>query len=111
MTAEEIVDLAEQLGLHCDYEDCPEENDAETLLVWHDSDDSTVGGVFIQIHEGQAQLADLKSWARTGGDAIPMIPDKDGGAHVPRCIRDYAERSKNRTRIGRKQAEAKRNKP
>ena len=53
MTAEEIVDLAEQLGLHCDYEDCPEESGAETLLVWHDSDDSTVGGVFIQIHEGQ----------------------------------------------------------
>lgn len=89
MTSQEIVELAEQLGLHCDHDDDPAAE--ESILLWHDAD--TDGGLLFRFHEGKTQLTDLKTLTNpTDNWNAKRRKSGNQSSVIRRCIDDYVER-------------------
>jgi hypothetical protein len=100
MTSVEIIELAERLGLHCDYDDDPEQLEDETIFLWHDADLEPDGGLLIRFHDGQAYIADLKTWALAEDNHASrngFSTTRAGQIH--HCIGAYAERCNLRPRV------------
>ncbi len=99
MSAEETIELAEQLGLHWDHDDDPAQ-DEETIILWHDTDEAD-GGLLIRIRDGQADLADLKNW---GMAESMQVAGEDGGRALAESIAAYAGLCNQRPRLSHRKA-------
>jgi hypothetical protein len=64
----EIIALANELGLHCDHDDDPENAAEETIYLWHDADEQPDGGILIAWRDGRAHIIDSRAGGSDAGD-------------------------------------------